>query len=55
MLWDEWKQVEEQIEHLNRELERFSAADPGCTRVRQIPGIGPAVATAILAAIGNGM
>jgi len=54
MLWDEWKLVEQQIEKLNLELERISAADAGCTRIRQIPGIGPIVATAIVAAIGNG-
>jgi transposase len=54
MLWDEWKVVEQQIEQLNVELERISAADAGCTRIRQIPGIGPVVATAIVAAIGNG-
>jgi transposase len=54
MLWDEWKLVELQIEKLNLELERISAADAGCTRIRQIPGIGPVVATAIVAAIGNG-
>jgi transposase len=54
MLWDEWKVVEQQIEQLNLELERISAADAGCTRIRQIPGIGPVVATAIVAAIGNG-
>ena len=35
-------------------MERISAADAGCTRIRQIPGIGPIVATAIVAAIGNG-
>jgi transposase len=35
-------------------LERISAADAECTRIRQIPGIGPVVATAIVAAIGNG-
>jgi transposase len=46
--------VEGQIEGLSLELERISAADPGCTRIRQIPGIGPVVATAIVAAIGNG-
>ena len=50
MLRDEWKLVEQQIEKLNLELERISAADAGCTRIRQIPGIGPVVATAI----GNG-
>src|SRR6202789_145283 len=54
MLWNEWKLVEQQIEQLNVELERISAADAGCTRIRQIPGIGPIVATAIVAAIGNG-
>ena len=53
-LWDEWKTVEAQIDELGDELERISAADAGCTRIRQIPGIGPVVATAIVAAIGNG-
>jgi transposase len=46
--------VEEQIEVLSFELERISATDAGCTRIRKIPGIGPIVATAIVAAIGNG-
>lgn len=54
LLWNEWKTVEDQIEGLSLQLERISAADPGCTRIRQIPGIGPIVATAIVAAIGNG-
>jgi len=53
-LWAEWKLVEEQLKELGDELERISAADAGCTRIRQIPGIGPVVATAIVAAIGNG-
>jgi transposase len=54
LLWKEWQTVEDQIKGLSFELERISAADPGCTRIRQIPGIGPIVATAIVAAIGNG-
>src|SRR5271156_1343911 len=40
MLWSEWKTVEQQIEELTTQLERISAADAGCTRIRQIPGIG---------------
>jgi hypothetical protein len=32
----------------------WHVGDAGCTRIRQIPGIGPVVATAIVAAIGNG-
>ena len=54
LLWGEWKTVEQQIEVLRLELERISAADAGCTRIRQIPGIGPIVATAIVAAIALG-
>ena len=53
-LWSEWKMIEQQVEELNDELERISAADAGCTRIRKIPGIGPVIATAIVAAIGNG-
>ena len=48
------RQSRAQIAGLSLELERISTADPGCTRIRQIPGIGPIVATAIVAAIGNG-
>jgi len=54
MLWSEWKTVERQVEELTDKLEEISAADAGCCRIRKIPGIGPVVATAIVAAIGNG-
>jgi transposase len=54
VLWGEWKTVEQQIEGLSGELQRIAASDAGCTRIQQIPGIGPVVATAIVAAIGNG-
>jgi transposase len=54
MLWGEWKIVEQQIGELTDKLEQISASDAGCCRIRKIPGIGPIVATAIVAAIGNG-
>jgi transposase len=54
MLWSEWKTVEQQIKELTDKLEQISASDAGCSRIRQIPVIGPIVATAIVAAIGNG-
>src|SRR5713226_4494107 len=54
LLWGEWKTVEQQIEEPSLELEKIATSDPGCARIRQIPGIGPIVATAIVAAIGNG-
>ena len=53
-LWGEWKLVEQQIEELTDKLEQISASDAGCSRLRKIPGIGPVVSTAIVAAIGNG-
>ena len=39
---------------MNDEVERIASSDAACVRLRQIPGIGPLVATAIIAAIGNG-
>jgi transposase len=54
LLWNEWKDLELQIEEMNDEVERIASSDAGCIRLRQIPGIGPLVATAIVAAIGNG-
>jgi hypothetical protein len=53
MLWNEWKDLELQIEAMNDEVERIASSDAACMRLRQIPGIGPLVATAIVAAIGN--
>jgi len=54
MLWNEWKDLEQQIVEMNDEVERIASGDAACVRLRQIPGIGPLVATAIVAAIGNG-
>jgi transposase len=54
ILRDEWKTVEQQIYELTGRLEQMAESDAGCCRIRQIPGIGPIVATAIVAAIGNG-
>jgi transposase len=53
-LWQEWKQLEEQIQALTGEIETIATQDAACQRLRQIPGVGPLVATAVVAAIGNG-
>ncbi len=52
MLWSEWKHMELQIQEMNDEIERIASSDAACRRLRQIPGIGPLVATAIVASIG---
>src|ERR1700723_4442084 len=54
LLWSEWKDLEQQIVAMNSEVEQIASSDPACQRLRQIPGIGPLGATAIVAAIGNG-
>src|SRR5271170_8087092 len=54
MLWSEWKDLELQIVEMNYEVERIASSDAACIRLCQIPGIGPLVATAIVASIGNG-
>lgn len=53
-LWQEWKQLDADIETITDEIKRFSTEDPLCRRLRQIPGFGPLVSTATVAAIGNG-
>jgi len=53
-MWQEWKQLETDIETITEEIERISQEDARCRQLRQIPGVGPLVSTAIVAAIGNG-
>ena len=53
-LWQEWKQVQADVAALDEEMEQITMSDASCQRLREIPGIGPLVATAMVAAIGNG-
>jgi len=53
-VWQEWKPLEIDITAVREEIERISNQDAGCQRLRQIPGVGPLVSTATVAAIGNG-
>src|SRR5438876_11980511 len=53
-MWQEWKQLEIDIKAMTDEIERISNENALCRRLRQIPGFGPLVSTATVAAIGNG-
>jgi transposase len=53
-MWQEWQQLEIDIQAITDEIERISNEDELCRRLRQIPGFGPLVSTAPVAAIGNG-
>jgi transposase len=53
-LWQEWKSLNGDIECVSDEIDAIACQDDACRRLRQIPGVGPLVATATVAAIGNG-
>ena len=53
-LWQEWKRLDSEIEDISEEIDRIARQDAACQRLQQIPGVGPLVSTATVAAIGNG-
>jgi transposase len=53
-LWQEWKQLNSHIERVSDDIDAIASQDAACQRLRQILGVGPLVATATVAAIGNG-
>ena len=53
-LWDEWRQLEQDVGAVTKEIEAIAAADPACRRLLSIPGVGPLVATALVAAVADG-
>jgi transposase len=53
-LWQEWKCLNCDIEQVSDDIEAIACQDAACQRLRQIPGVGPLVSTATVAAIGNG-
>jgi transposase len=53
-LWQEWHSVEAQIDHATDTIDAISKQDEACQRLLEVPGVGSLVATAMVAAIGNG-
>jgi len=53
-LADDWRRLDERIEALSSEIGALASADPGCERLMTVPGIGPIISSAMVAAIGNG-
>jgi len=50
----DWRRLDERIEGLSQEIEALARQDPACERLMTVPGIGPIVSSAMVAAIGNG-
>ena len=53
-LWQEWQYLDSQIDQIGDAMEAVAESDAACRRLRKIPGVGPLVSTATVAAIGNG-
>ena len=54
-LHKELQQLTTRIEEMDRIIQRTAANDEACQRLTTIPGIGPVTATALVAAVGNGV
>src|SRR5437868_10540972 len=50
----DWRRLDERIEGLSSEIEALARQEQGCARLMSVPGIGPLISTAIVAAIGTG-
>ncbi len=53
-LWEELRTLDERIEGLNQEIEVIAETHPDAKRLRQLRGVGPLVATALVARFGDG-
>jgi len=50
----DWHRLDERIRALSDEIEAIARQDAGCERLMSVPGVGPIVSSAMVAAIGAG-
>jgi transposase len=50
----DWRRLDERIEGLSGEINALARQDAGCERLMSVPGIGPIISSAMVAAIGTG-
>jgi transposase len=50
----DWRRLDERVKGLSKEIEAIARQDAGCERLISVPGIGPIISSAIVAAIGAG-
>ena len=50
----DWRRLDERIEGLSGEIDALAHHDRGCERLMTMPGVGPIISSAIVAAIGTG-
>ena len=52
-LWRDLKTLDRRVVELDHEINRIDQSDPVAKRLRQLHGVGPMVATALVATVGN--
>ena len=53
-LYGDWMWMDDRIEKVSQEIEEISRTEESCVNVMTVPGIGPMISTAMVAAIGEG-
>ena len=53
-LAQDWRRLDERIDHLSGEITALARQDVGCERLMSVPGFGPIISSAMVAAIGTG-
>jgi transposase len=51
---EDWRRLDQRLEAISAEIETLSQNDPACQRLMTVPGIGPIISSAVVAAIGTG-
>ncbi len=50
----DWRHLDERIDQLSNEIHAMAREDTGCERLMCVPGVGPIISSAMVAAIGSG-
>ena len=53
-LWDDLRALDDRMSEIDREISMLAQSDPVAKRLQQLRGVGPIIATALVAAVGNG-
>jgi transposase len=53
-LYEDWTSLDQRIEALAGEIDQIGEKEANCRRLMSVPGIGPLISTAVVAAIGTG-
>jgi transposase len=53
-LAEDWRRLDDRIASVSMEIEALAEQDPPCQRLMTVPGIGPIISSAVVAAIGDG-